>query len=203
MLSHWLLLPVVAAAIGWITNFIAVRMIFRPHRPLRFLGFTIQGLLPKRRAEFARSIGATVEEHLVNAEDIKLMLQNPKVQQQMEELMEQRIDTFFRDKLPAKVPMLAAFMNSSLVDTIKSSLMEEMSTMLTASADVIGDALDDTVDLGAMVEAKIQEFDFHKLEEIVLQVARTELRWIELLGAILGFAVGVVQLLLLHALSAS
>ena len=44
---HWLLLPLVAAGIGWFTNFIAVRMIFRPRQPrgigpLRFQG-TQQG----------------------------------------------------------------------------------------------------------------------------------------------------------------
>jgi uncharacterized membrane protein YheB (UPF0754 family) len=195
--SLWVL-PLVAAAIGWFTNFVAVRMIFRPHRPVSLLGLKIQGLLPKRRREFAASIGATVAEHLLSADDIKRVLTDPAVKARMTEVLEERIDTFFGEKLIAAVPMLAAFMKGPLLDKIKSTLSQEMQDLMESQAVVVGESLDATLDFHAIVEQKILDFDLAQLEQIVLRVARTELRWIEVLGALLGFIVGLVQLLILH-----
>ncbi len=47
-------LPTVCAFIGWITNVIALKMLFRPHDPVDVLGlFKIQGVLPKHEKLFA------------------------------------------------------------------------------------------------------------------------------------------------------
>ncbi|MEL6714072.1 MAG: DUF445 family protein, partial [Planctomycetota bacterium] len=59
----WLLLPLVGALIGYGTNRLAVRMIFRPIEPVRILGFRVQGLIGRRQAEIARSIGGVVGDH--------------------------------------------------------------------------------------------------------------------------------------------
>ena len=86
----WYVLPFIAAAIGWFTNFIAVRMIFRPHRRIKILGVPIQGLLPKRKTEFAKSIGQTVEEHLISSDDIKKVLEDPKAKARIDENLDLR-----------------------------------------------------------------------------------------------------------------
>lgn len=200
MLSHWLLLPLIAAAIGWFTNFVAVRMIFRPHRPVKLLGLTLQGLLPKRKKEFAHNIGATVSEHLISAEDIRNVLQHPKVHERTEEVVRGRIDAFFAEKLVATVPMLGAFLQGPMVDKIKDKLVEEVHGMLAEEATVLGDSLEDALDLHRIVEDRILAFDLFQLEQVVLRVAHRELRWIEVLGAILGFLVGLLQVALLRAM---
>jgi uncharacterized membrane protein YheB (UPF0754 family) len=199
-MTHWILLPIAAAGIGWFTNFLAVRMLFRPHRAYRYLGFTIQGLLPKRRTEFAANIAATVEEHLVSAEDFKSVLNDPANHAKLESVVRDRIDRFFDEKLLQIAPMVAAFLHGPLVDQIKSKLVDESTSMMSECAGLLEETLDESLDLKKMVEEKILSFDFHRLEDIVLNVARSELRWIELLGAILGFMVGLLQLLVLHFL---
>ncbi|OCA87415.1 DUF445 domain-containing protein [Pseudobacillus wudalianchiensis] len=71
---------IIGAAIGAITNAIAIRMLFRPYDP-KYIGkwklpFT-PGLIPKRRGELARQIGKTVEEHLLTPESIERKLNEP------------------------------------------------------------------------------------------------------------------------------
>lgn len=46
----------IGAMIGWITNYIAIKMLFRPYKEMNFLFFKIQGLIPKRRSEIAISL---------------------------------------------------------------------------------------------------------------------------------------------------
>ena len=190
----WLLLPFVAAAIGWFTNFIAVRMIFRPRTPVGFGGLKIQGLLPKRRKEFAQNIGATVADHLIRPEDLAVVLDHPDTRRELEDVIAAKIDVFFDKKLAQEVPMLAGFLKGSLVDSIKATLKKEMSGVVESVASSLGDGLGDRLDLKGMVERKILDFDFDQLEAIVLRVASRELRWIEILGAVLGFIIGFAQL---------
>ncbi len=197
----WVFLPVVAAFIGWITNYIAVRMIFRPRRPIRVLGFSFQGLLPKRRSEFAESIGATIEEHLVSPQDVKEVLEDPAVAAKIRESVASKVEHFLEHRLVAGMPMLGAFMKGPIVEKMKQGIVEELGDGLSSVVDTLGDHLDEHLDFRGMVTEKIEGFDMGKLEDIVLAVASKELRAIEFLGALLGFAVGWIQLLALQWLA--
>lgn len=69
--------PLVGAFIGWFTNWLAVKMLFKPYNP-KYIGkwripFT-PGVIPKRKADIAKGIGKVVEEDLVSSEDIKLVI---------------------------------------------------------------------------------------------------------------------------------
>ena len=57
-----LILTIVGALIGWITNILAIKLLFRPLKPIKipFTPFVILGLIPKRRSELAKVIGEVV-----------------------------------------------------------------------------------------------------------------------------------------------
>ena len=54
--------PFIAALIGWFTNYLAVRMLFRPRKPIDLKIFTLQGLLPKKRNDVATNIATTINQ---------------------------------------------------------------------------------------------------------------------------------------------
>ena len=63
--------PVVGAVIGYITNDIAIRMLFRPHQAKYFMGIHIPftpGIIPKEKSRIAAAIGKAVSENLMNRE---------------------------------------------------------------------------------------------------------------------------------------
>lgn len=63
--------PAIGALIGYITNDIAVRMLFRPHRAWYIKGFHIPftpGIIPKERGRIAREVGKAVSENLISGE---------------------------------------------------------------------------------------------------------------------------------------
>ena len=65
-----ILIPFVAAFVGWFTNWLAVKMIFRPVKPRRLLFFKLHGLMARRQADLAKAIGRVVGEHLVEHKDV-------------------------------------------------------------------------------------------------------------------------------------
>src|SRR3972149_9128111 len=73
--------PVVGAIIGWITNYVAIKLLFRPHLPVKIFGYKFPGLIPKRRKEIARSIARTIEREILSSEDVASMLKTVKWQE--------------------------------------------------------------------------------------------------------------------------
>ena len=58
-LLPWLAPPILGAVIGYVTNRIAIQMLFRPRTGKRILGFHVPftpGIIPKNRNELAASI---------------------------------------------------------------------------------------------------------------------------------------------------
>lgn len=62
----------IATVHGYGAAWLAVRMLFRPHRPVKFMGFTVwpQGMIPRHRERLAQTIGNAVGNELVSQETI-------------------------------------------------------------------------------------------------------------------------------------
>jgi len=100
----WLVLfmGVIGALIGGITNAVAIRMLFRPHRA-HYIGkwripFT-PGLIPKRKAELARQIGKVVEEHLLTPESIEQKIAAPEFRQEVEAFLQTEARKWIRSDI--------------------------------------------------------------------------------------------------------
>jgi len=66
--------PIAGAFIGYVTNVIAIRMLFRPLKEIRVFGIRLPftpGILPRQRKKLAQSIGAMVERELLTAEVLR------------------------------------------------------------------------------------------------------------------------------------
>lgn len=186
-------IPIVAALIGWITNYIAVKMIFRPRKPIHFLGLRIQGLLPKRQYEIAESIGETVARDLLSHEDVRNAVGKLSLVDDFAALIDRQVDSFI-----GKFPMLAMFLQGDVLSQIKLGFRGEISNALPEVLEKIMDGVEENLDFKEIVSQRIKNFDISKLEQIVYRISSKELKAIEILGGVLGFLVGLFQLLLLQ-----
>lgn len=78
--------PLLGAMIGYVTNYIAIRMLFRPLRAWRLFGVRVPltpGIIPSKREELARRIGDMVGSHLVTPEEVARALQRPGFQAEL------------------------------------------------------------------------------------------------------------------------
>ncbi len=102
ILLHYLLPPLVGALIGGVTNYIAIRMLFRPLKPWRILGFRLPltpGIIPARRGELAAKLGRTVGTHLVTAREIHRTLEKPEFQQELRRVIDGKLEALFNMEL--------------------------------------------------------------------------------------------------------
>ena len=188
--------PIISALIGWITNFLAIKMLFHPRTPIRVLGVTLQGVFPKRQQLFAEKIASLVSEQLFSFNDIKSKLTNEESTAEILLVVDAKIDVFLKEKLVAAMHMLGMIMGDDLRGKIKSTLMEEFNSMLPDVINRYADKLEASIDIKSVVKEKVEGFSFDKMEEVMFSIMSKEFKFIELIGAVLGFIIGLVQVLL-------
>ncbi len=95
--AHYLMPPLVGAFIGYMTNYVAIRMLFRPLRVWRVLGVRVPftpGIIPARRDELAAKLGRTVGRHLVTSEDAGKALEKRAFQAELRQFVADKVDVF-------------------------------------------------------------------------------------------------------------
>ena len=191
-------LPFVSALIGWVTNFVAVKMLFHPRIPINLGFMKVQGVFPKRKDKLAERLGHIVSKELFNISDLKENLLNDGNKEAIIAVIEVRIDKFLREKLKEAVPMIAMFISDDLITKIKVTLMAEFENSLPEIMNTFAKKLEENVDIEAIVVEKVNNFSMEKLEDIMFSIMKKEFKFIELVGAILGFLIGVVQIALIQ-----
>jgi uncharacterized membrane protein YheB (UPF0754 family) len=188
--------PLIAAFTGWFTTWIAIYMLFHPREPKRFLGITIQGIFPKRQKQFAAKLGSVVAKELLHFDDIAGHIKDPEHLKALNPEIEQHIDNFLHTRLQEKLPVISMFVGEGTLNKIKEGLMEEIETLLPTIIGRYTENLSQRVDIEKMVTDKVSKFSSDKLEAILATVMSKEFRFVELIGGVLGFVIGVIQLLL-------
>jgi uncharacterized membrane protein YheB (UPF0754 family) len=186
-------LPVIAALIGWITNYIAVKMIFRPRHEIRFAGIRIIGLIPKRKHDLAVKIAATIEHELISHKDIRAILQTEDFHVHAGDLIKKKVDGFITEKL-GNNRLLAMFITPDVSGKFSTMIMEELQKEIPGLIDSLFESIEHKIDFKKIIQGKIDDFDISRLESIIYAIASKELKAIEILGGVLGFVVGLVQL---------
>lgn len=195
----WIAVPLLGAVIGYVTNRIAVKMIFRPVRPVNVLGFKVQGLMPRRQQELAASIGRVVGDHLVHHDDIIASLQKVDLEKLLESVLERGLKPKI-DSLRA-MPLIGAFLTDERIAELEHTIVDGILAHREVILEKLEQAIEQGLDVRQLVTEKVAAFPVPKLEQLVLDVAARELRAIEVLGGVLGFLIGVGQVLVVWALA--
>ena len=193
------LLPILAALIGWITNYLAIKMLFHPHQPKKILGLTFQGVFPKRQAQIAEKLGDLVANELFSMKDVAQKIQDLSTQPEALEEVGKRIEQTIRGKLISAFPMLSMFLSDDMIEKVTNLFKGELEDFLRVSAQGLALKMEQSVDIEALVREKVQAFSPNKIEELLIGFMEQEFRFIEKIGAVLGFLIGCVQVFLITA----
>lgn len=191
-----LLIPVISAFIGWFTNWIAIKMLFHPKEPKKILGITIQGIFPKRQQQFAEKLGKLVSQELLSFADIEQKLIHPNNIEKLMPVVEEHIDQFLRRKLAEEMPVISMFIGENTIQQLKGIFMKELEALFPIIMQRYMGHLQQELDLEQIVIKKVASFSSDKLEDILQSILSKEFRFVELIGAVLGFIIGLLQVLL-------
>lgn len=195
--SPWVM-PIFGGLTGWFTDWLALKMIFHPKKPTRILGlFTWQGMFLKRRKEVAKEYGALIAAEVVTPHNIlEAILRGPLsnrlyslIQEQVKAAIDEQTGTVGRLLLHATGSRQYELMKQVVADRV----VETLPTTLRHVEKYAGDAMD----LHNTLVTKMQELTEEEFEAL-LRPAFQQDEWILIMvGAILGFLVGELQVLIM------
>jgi len=188
----------VGTLIGWFTNYLAIKLLFRPHREINFLFFKIQGLIPKRRDEISENIAGVVEQELISVSDIAERLKGSNLDEEIvDELVDKIIGVKLQKSILEKNPLLKMIVNDSLMDKLKSyfkkAILENKEEILAEILKVV----EEKIDFKEIMVEKMTNFSLDEIENIILKISKKELKHIEIIGGVLGGIIAVFQFFLM------
>lgn len=186
-----LILAVIGGFIGYVTNVVAIRLIFRPIEPIKIpiLNIEIVGLIPKRRAEIAANVGEIIQEEFLSMDEILANVITDEDKEEVVRYIKARIKIIIHEKVSFIPSGIKSMIQDYLGEIIESEVKQSIDEL---SKNIINKA-NERIDIQKMVEDKINELDLFELEEIIIRIAKKELKHIEILGLVLGFLIGIVQ----------
>ena len=193
---YLILIPFISAFIGWFTNWIAIKMLFHPKEPKKILGITFHGIFPKRQVQFAEKLGILVSKELISFSEIEEKITDPKNIQKLMPIVEVKIDEFLRSRLSDAFPIISMFIGENTISQLKTVFMQELETLFPNMIKTYMKSLESSLDLEKIVTQKVSGFSSDKMEDILNQIMSKEFRFVEIIGAVLGFIIGLFQVLL-------
>lgn len=187
-----LTLSLIGALIGWITNILAIKLLFKPILPINILGIKVQGLIPKRREEIAKNIGEIVENELLSLNDV---IDNVLTDENIEEV-KYILKTRTKEVIAKKVPsIIIAPFKDKICLYVDNIVDEESEGILSEITNRMNDRNENGqgIRFAEIIEEKVNTFELAKIESIIVSIAKKELKHIEVLGGVLGFMIGIVQ----------
>ncbi|GAA0067278.1 MAG: DUF445 family protein [Clostridium perfringens] len=104
----------IGAIIGYITNWLAIKMLFRPREAKYIFGMKLPftpGLIPKEKSRIANKVGETVGTHLLNSDSLSKALKDDKIKAKFNEVAKEKINQVINS-------------NSTLEESLKNTLGE-------------------------------------------------------------------------------
>lgn len=129
LISPYIVAPLVGGVIGYITNDIAIRMLFRPHTAKYLFGMKVPftpGIIPKEKGRIAEAIGGTISQNLMNQEVMQRYLLSDEMTQKVRDSVEEFLNTQKENQ-----ESVAEFLRHYLSDEELQGIVASVNTNLT------------------------------------------------------------------------
>lgn len=189
--APWIL-PAAGFGVGYLTNWIAIRLVFSPKEPVKVGPITVQGLFHKRQNEVAEAFGRTVATRVLNADNIVATVMETEGATRMNQIVERRIGELIA-KYEAH-PLAKLLLSEEERPAVRAELLRRIQAEWPKSGGFFHTFAGEAVDLHGELERRMKALDRESYEG-VLRPAFQQDEWkLIAAGAVLGTVAGVLQL---------
>ncbi len=193
-LPYWWLLPILGVTVGWVTNWLALWMIYEPPDPRKVGPFLLQGLFVRRQAEVAEVYARIVSDEILTMKNFgEELLNGPsadRTRQMIEVAMAPAID---RATGPARGAVRVALGTDQYDRISRSFAAEPVDQMMTPLGDPEFNR-DRSASMRKLITDRMREMKHRDFSDLLHDATKQD-EWLLLLhGAVLGFAAGLIHL---------
>ena len=192
----WLMIffPIVCGLIGLSTNWLALRMMFRPVHEVSVFGlFKYQGIVPSSLPKFAKMIANVVENELIQMDDIADSVDVAALLKNNREAIIELIGKVYLDNKNRIPEKYQAFITDETLKLFQEKVFDHMLIEAPKSLKLFMEHGQEKVGIRNYILDRLLDFEPDIMEKIVYGIASREIRYIVAYGAIFGGILGFMQ----------
>ena len=189
-----LVMPVFGGLTGWFTDWLALRMVFEPREPRRFLGlFTWQGLFQKRRSEVAGEYGRLIAQEVLTPSAIINSILTGPMSDKLFMMIQKQVERTIDEQAGVARPLVVFAYGSARYQEMKSQVAKRLIERLPETLKHVEQYAADAMDIQNDLSSKMRQLTAEEFEGL-LRPAFKQDEWILItVGAVLGALVGEIQ----------
>lgn len=191
----WWVLPAFGFAVGYVTNWVALKLIFEPAVPKKVGPFIVQGLFHKRQQIVAREFATMVSQDVINPDNMVIKMTTGATGDRLFAIIEKRIDEML-DKYK-KNPMVGAMVPAGEWDTIRTEVMTQIRSEIAKPDGFLHIFTSQAVNVYNELFDRMVALDSQSFEGVLRPPFQKDEWKLILAGGMLGLAAGVLQVVYL------
>lgn len=193
---HWYVLPLLGTIVGWVTNWLAIWMIFEPNDPRRVFRWTLHGLFLKRQKQVADVYATIVADEIVTVRNIgKELLHGPRADR-TRSMIQSALRPAVDRATGAVQPLVRMAVGPREYDSIRDSLaVEGVEYTMTPLQDEAFNK-EQSRNVRELIADRVRDMTSRDFAELLRSGMREDEWLLFLHGAVLGFGAGVIHLLI-------
>lgn len=196
---YWWVLPIGGVVIGYVTNWVALWMIFEPVHPHQIGPFKIQGLFIRRQPEVADVYAGIIADDIVTLSNMGDELLNGPQSDRTRRMIETRLKPAVDRSIGAARPAVRVAVGPRQYDAIREAIATEVVEHTMAPLSDPEFNRRQSGEIRELIGERMRELPEEDFQEL-LRSAMREDEWLLLLhGAVLGFAAGCLHLAIFGA----
>ena len=195
----WWVLPLGGLIVGYATNWIALKIIFEPKHPIKFMGFTIQGMFLKRQNEVSRVYSDIIESKLMTSKNIMEIAVHGSGSGQLLELIELHVNDAIERYVAMAQPYFAIGVGSDSYYKMKELATERIFSDSEKYLAYAYEYTNRALRIGDDLCTRMQALSPEEFEGVLRPAYEADEWKLIVTGALLGMGAGFMQLYLVFA----
>lgn len=197
--QFWWLLPAGGLIVGYLTNFLALKLIFRPVHPIKIGPLRIQGLFMKRQNEVSEEYAKILASELLTSEQIFEFIVRTNGMDSIVELCRNHVKILIDTTTgPTRKAILQLVVGTAKYERMKHSAVEMFLSELPVSITGMFGYADRSLAIGPTLEGKLKSLSKLDFEDVLHPIFKEDETILILVGAVLGAVAGFLQVLFVH-----
>lgn len=190
----WWTLPLQGVIVGYLTNYLALEMIFRPYVPTVYFGFiTYQGLFLKRQDEVAKEYSKFVAENILTARNILEEILYGKAADAVFNIIQNAVIRSFENTTSVAKPIISMTVGQERYKKLRSDIVQKMVSLAPQSIERIEGYVGKAMDLERTMYTRMRALSPQEFETVLRSAFQEDELLLILVGAALGALVGLGQ----------
>lgn len=188
-----IVLPAFGLFVGYSTDWLALRLLFRPMEPRRILGVTVQGVFMKRQAEVTADYAALMSQEILTPRNFLDALLRGPYSDSLMQLVQRQVKEAVDEQTGRARPLVMLAVGSARYEAIKDRLAQRLVEELPTTMEHALAQTPEALDVNSIITEKMSAMSKPQFEGLLRPVFQAD-EWILVtVGALLGFVGGLLQ----------